>query len=176
MDNYDIVDIYNENKGKTGKTKIRHKDILENGEYIIGVQAVIINSNNQILISKRSKEKRAYPLMWECNGGALLAGETCVEGILREVKEELGIEFESDDAIFLKSIKKESKFKDIYLFNKDIDISSIRFCDNEAMAAKWVSIDQFMNMFNNGKIVPNVDFGIEEYNECLEIINKKTDK
>ena len=36
MDNYDIVDIYDENKQKTGKTKIRHKDILENGEYIIG--------------------------------------------------------------------------------------------------------------------------------------------
>lgn len=31
-------------------------------------------------------------------------------------------------------------------------------------------------MFKNNEIVPNVDFGIEEYNGCLEIINKMTDK
>ena len=176
MDNYDIVDIYDENKQKTGKTKIRHKDILENGEYIIGVQAIIINSDYEILISKRSEKKRAYPLMWECNGGALLSGETFLEGILREIKEELGIDVNSDDAVFLKSVKREHEFKEIYLFNKDIDITYIKFCDNEAIDAKWVSINQFMDMFNNNEIVPNVDFGIEEYNKCLEIINNKTDK
>ena len=114
--------------------------------------------------------------MWECNGGALLSGETFLEGILREIKEELGIDFNSDDAVFLKSVKREHEFKEIYLFNKDIDITYIKFCDNEAIDAKWVSINQFMDMFNNNEIVPNVDFGIEEYNKCLEIINNKTDK
>lgn len=68
MNNYDRVDIYNENREKTGKTKIRHIDILKKGEYIIGVQAIIINSNKEILISKRAEQKRTYPLMWECNG------------------------------------------------------------------------------------------------------------
>lgn len=48
MNNYDIVDIYNENREKTGKTKVRHRDTLEKGEYIIGVQAIIMNSKNEI--------------------------------------------------------------------------------------------------------------------------------
>lgn len=93
MDNRELVDIYNENRKKTGKTKIRHKDKLEVGEYVIGVQAIMINSKKEILISKRSKNKDAYPLMWECNGGALLARETSLQGILREIKEELGLSF-----------------------------------------------------------------------------------
>ena len=73
MQQQEIVDIYNANK--TGKTKIRHKDVLEAGEYIIGIQAIIINSNKQILISQRSQTKEKLPLKWECNGGALLSGE-----------------------------------------------------------------------------------------------------
>ena len=32
MNDYDLVDVYNENKEKTGKTKIRHKDEFEKGE------------------------------------------------------------------------------------------------------------------------------------------------
>ena len=63
-------------------------------EYVIGVQAIIINSNKQILISKRSSLKEKYPLKWECNGGALLSGEDAVDGLIREIYEELGITLE----------------------------------------------------------------------------------
>lgn len=51
MKKIEVVDMYDENKNKTGNTKIRHQDTLERGEYIIGVQAIIIKSNKQILIS-----------------------------------------------------------------------------------------------------------------------------
>lgn len=168
----DIVDIYNENKEKTGKTKIRHIDTLEEAEYLIGVQATIINSKKEILISQRSEKKEKAPLMWECNGGAVIAGETSLQGILREVQEELGIIFQETEAIFLKTVKKEHKFKDIYLFIKDINISDITFQDGEAIAAKWVTMEEFMKMYKNNEIVQNVDFGREDYQKCLDIINK----
>ena len=85
MNSLYIVDIYNENKEQVGYTKVRYKDTLELGEYIIGVQAIIINSKKEILISKRSENKKAYPSMWECNGGAITTGETSIQGILREI-------------------------------------------------------------------------------------------
>ena len=47
MNNKEEVDIYDENKNKTGRTKIRHKDNLEKGEYIIGVQAIIMSEVRQ---------------------------------------------------------------------------------------------------------------------------------
>ena len=49
MSKVEYVDIYDRNKNKTGMTKIRHVDTLEDGEYIIGVQLVILNENNEIL-------------------------------------------------------------------------------------------------------------------------------
>ena len=111
--------------------------------------------------------------LWECNGGSILAGETSKEGILRELKEELGVIFKPEEAIFLKEVKRErvpQNFKDLWLFKKDINIEDLTFLDGEATAAKWVSIDEFIKMFNNNEIVPTVDFGREEYEEALKII------
>ena len=170
MNDYDLVDVYNENKEKTGKTKIRHKDEFEKGEYIVGVQATIINSKNEILISKRSENQKKFPLMWECNGGAILAGETSLQGILREVKEELGIVLNEDEAIFLKTVKKEKLFKDIYIFRKDVNIDDISFRDGEAVDAKLVTIDEYEKMYDNNEIVPNSDFRREDFRKVLEIL------
>lgn len=170
MNNKEVVDIYDENKNKTGKTKIRHKDTLEPGEYIIGIQAIIINSNKQILISQRSESKEKAPLKWECNGGALLSGENVIDGLVREIYEELGISLQKDKAIFLKTAKDNHRFKEIYLFEIDIKIDELKFADGEVIAAKWVNIDEFINMFNNGEIVYNVDFDDNDYSKCLALL------
>jgi 8-oxo-dGTP diphosphatase len=56
----------------------------------IGV-AVIWNPSGQILIDKR-KASGAMGGLWEFPGGKIEAGETVVECIVREIREELGIE------------------------------------------------------------------------------------
>ncbi len=169
----ELFDIYDENKNKLGRTKVRYKDTIDDGEYAIGVQAIIINSKKQILISQRSGKKPIYPLKWECNGGAVLAGETFTEGLVREIFEELGIELKEEDAIYFNSIKRKHSFKEIYLFKKDLDISELRFADGEAIAGKWVDIDEFMDMFEAGEIVENVNFDRDDYYKSLELLNLK---
>ena len=170
---FEQIDIYNENKEKTGKIKIRHKDTLESGEFIIGIQATIINSEKKILITQRSAQKENAPLLWECNGGALQHGESGVEGIIREVKEELGIDLDKNDGVLIKTIKKEHKFKDIFLFKKDIDINELKFLDGEVIDAKWVTIEEFNEMKKAKLIVHNIDFDENDYNKCLEVLNLK---
>lgn len=170
MNSQEKIDIYDENKNKTGKVKIRYKDTLEPGEFIIGVQAVILNSQKQILISQRSELKEKAPLKWECNGGALLSGEDAVDGIVREIYEELGIKLDKDKAIYLKTAKNAHRFKEIYLFEKDVSIDDIKFADGEVIAAKWVNIEEFIRMFNSGEIVDNVDFCEEDYEKCLSLL------
>lgn len=167
----ELWDIYDINKKKTGKLAERGVYQLQDGEYHIVVTGIIINSNNEILISKRAAHKK-HGLMWECNGGSILAGETSLEGILRELKEELGIEFTKKEAIFLKEIRRDKvppDFKDLWLFKKDIDIKDLTFPDKEAIEAKWVTIEEFIKMYDKGEIVPSVDFGREEYEEALKI-------
>lgn len=167
----ELIDVYDINKNKTGKTKLRYKEPLEPGEYMIGVQAIIINSENKILISQRSAMAPLSPLEWECNGGGLRAGETFLDGIVREIREELGIELEKDKIIYLKTAVNGFVIKEIYVYRKDVSIDELEYPDNEAQNAKWVTIDEFMDMFNNGEIVANVNFNREDYKKALELLN-----
>lgn len=172
----ELWDIYDLNKKKTGRTAERGVYEFQKGEYHIVVTAIIMNSKNEILISKRASHKK-HPLMWECNGGSILVGESSLEGILRELKEELGLEFTKKEAIFLKQIRRDKvipDFKDLWLFRKDIDIKDVTFPDGEAIEAKWVTIDKFIEMFNENEIVKTVDFGIEDYNRALEIQQRES--
>ena len=169
----ELWDIYDENRNRTGKLAERGKTELKKGEFHIVVTGIIMNSKNEILISQRAPHKK-HPLEWECNGGSILAGESSLEGVIRELKEELGIEFLKEEAILLKTVKREQfkipDFKDLWLFKKDIDVKEIKFPDGEAIAAKWVDIDKFLDMYNSGEIIQTVNFGIEEYQKALEIL------
>lgn len=170
----ELWDIYDINKHKTGRTAERDVYEFKEGEYHIVVTGIIMNSKNEILITKRAEFKK-FGLMWECNGGSILAGETSLEGIIRELKEELGIEFSKKEAIFLKEIRRDilkrkiPDFKDFWLFRKEIDVKDITFPDGEAIEAKWVSIDEFLKMYDNKEIVPTIEFGLEDYEKAIKI-------
>ena len=172
MKKIEYVDIYDRNKNKTGITKVRHVDTYEDGEYIVGVQLTIFNSNNEILITKRSEEKMILPGKWECNGGAIDAGETPVLGLEREICEELGIKIDRNKLIFFKTVIDDDKhnIKDIYLYKDDIDINSLNFADNEVIDAKYVSIDEYMKMFHSGDIVYNVGFDDKDYERAIQLL------
>lgn len=171
----ELWDIYDKDKKKTGRVAKRDEYIFKEGEYHIVVTAVILNSDKEILLSKRAEHKK-FPLMWECAGGSILKDETSVEGILREVKEELGIEFSKEDAMFLKEIRRDKvppDFKDLWIFRRDLNPKELTFPDGEAIDAKWVSIDEFVEMYDKKEIVPTIDFGKEEYLKALELLDNK---
>ena len=53
---------------------------------------IIYDSNDRILLAKRSLSKSLDPGLWETIGGRIEPGETPVQALLREVSEELGKE------------------------------------------------------------------------------------
>ncbi|BAZ16168.1 mutator MutT [Calothrix sp. NIES-4071] len=71
---------------------IMNQDISSPPHKIIGV-AVIWNCSGQILIDRRRPEGVMGGL-WEFPGGKVEPGETVIECIQREIKEELGINIE----------------------------------------------------------------------------------
>lgn len=167
----ELWDIYDKNKNKTGKLAERGVYEFKDGEYHLVVVALIINSKKEILITKRSATKKAEPLKWELTGGGVQAGETSLQGILRETSEEIGMRFMPEDAIFLKETRKDKNpadFKDLWLFKNDSPIENIKFEDGEVSDAQWVTIEQFLKMKENKEMISTIDFGREEYNLALE--------
>lgn len=165
----ELLDVYDENRNKTGIVRPRGKENFKEGEYFLSVEALIINSKKEILISKRSESKKLYPGYWEINGGGSLANETSLEAIIRELNEELGIKFEEQKAILLKTIKNEIRFKDVWLFEIDIDIKDLKFQYEEVTDAKWIDIDTFEQMIEEGTIKCNITR--EDYEKAIELLN-----
>ena len=171
----ELWDIYDVNKQKTGKSAERGVYLFKDGEYHIVVEAVILNLKNELLISKRAEHKK-YGGLWEINGGSILLGETSLQGVIREIKEELGIVFNEDEATFLKTTRREKappNFRDFWVFKRDIGEREITFPDKEATEAKWVTIDEFLKMFDNGEVVPNNEFWREDYNRALKLLERE---
>ena len=161
----ELWDVYDSNRNKTGRITQRGENALKEGEYHIIVTGIILNSKKEILLSRRAAHKN-NGLKWEFTTGSAISCETSLQGVLREIKEELGLEFNEKEATYFKEIRKDdypSDFKDMWIFKKDVNIKDLTFPDKEVIDAKWVSINEFMKMKEEGEIIPHIDFGREEY-------------
>lgn len=151
----EVLDIYDQNRNKTGRTIERKEgNTLRKGEYIIWVQCWIINSEGKILLTQRKHDKR-HGGMWEPTVGCVKSGETSIEGIQREIKEEIGLDISKSDLKLFKTDEEERKdvngFRDIYVVNKDIPLEDISFNDGEVINCKYVTINQLKEMIENGE-------------------------
>jgi 8-oxo-dGTP diphosphatase len=66
---------------------------MQGKDYIgAGVGAMIFNDRGELLLAKRGKEAKNERGHWEVPGGSIEFGETMAEAVVREIKEELGID------------------------------------------------------------------------------------
>lgn len=159
----EMRDLYDINRNLIGKTIEKDAEI-PNGAYIMMVVVFIQNSNNDFLIQKRSIEKGGK---WATTGGHPKSGETSLQGILTEVKEELGIEI--NNPILFKKANGKNTLCDLYYIKEDIDLSKIKTQKGEVDDIKWASIEEIENLMNNNKFNKG---HYMMFKDCLEFLNK----
>lgn len=147
----ELVDVLNERKEKNGKVCDRNG--LCEGEFRLSVHIWIINNNNEILLQKRNRNLKVYPGMWGNTGGAAKAGESSLEAIKREVKEELGLTIKSEKMIFIASFKRSKDFVDVWLLKDDIKVDDIKLQENEVEAVKFINRSTFNKLYENREII-----------------------
>ena len=137
-------DLYNKNRELMGLTHVRG-DIIPNGYYHLVVHVWIKNSKGEFLISQRSKNRPSYPLLWECVGVSVLAGENSLQGAMREVKEEIGVDLLSDSGKVIFTKTRTYDIMDVWLFeyNGEVDISNAT--TDEVCDVKWVNKEDIYN-------------------------------
>ena len=159
-------DLYNENKELTGET-IFKGDPVPKGRYYITVVVFIQNDDGKFLIQKRVKKKDGK---WATTGGHPVSGESSKQGILTEIKEELGIDIQNDNIELFKTIKTEDDFVDLYYLKENIDIENVVVQQDEVESAKWASIDEIKDMIQNNIFSES---HAEFFYMCLNYINDK---
>ena len=167
----ELLDIYDENRNIIDVNRIKGKEKLKKGEYYLSVEALLINSLGNILISKRAETKPLYPGYWEINGGGCQSGETSLDAIVREIKEELGIDLKTTNGKLLKTVKNERRFKDVWCFKMDINIEDLKFTDDEVTDAKWVRYEEFKKMKEENILIDTSHITEEDYNKTIKLLN-----
>lgn len=161
-------DLYNENRELTGETIYKNEKI-PNGKYIVVVIIFIQNTEGKFLIQKRSQRKNGK---FATTGGHPKSGENSIQGIITEVKEEIGIDIKQEDLQLYFSGKsdEEKVFWDDYYLKIDIpNIEKLKLQEDEVESVHWFSIDEIKELMKQDKFFKN-DY--EEFELLLDWLNK----
>lgn len=163
----EVWDLYTKYREKTGKEHIRGEKIPE-GCYHLAVHVWIRNNKGEYLISQRSADRPTFPLMWECVGGSVIKGESSIEGAIREVKEEVGLDLEQEAGKLLFSkirgtdVRYECKayndIMDVWLFNYSGEVQLEAATTSEVADCKWMTVSEIRKLYEEKKLVPTLDY------------------
>lgn len=159
-------DLYDAHCNLTGKTYFKGEPIPE-GFYPMVVAIAIQNSKGEFLMQKRVPRKGGD---WGVTGGHPKAGENCLQGIITEVKEELGVDITGCKLeVFDKGCDGKDCYQ-MYYLNKDINISEITIQEDELTEVRWFSIKELEEMVERKEL--NED-QVAFFNKCINFLRTK---
>lgn len=164
----EIWDLYNENRELLRKDHIRGEQLPIDGYHLV-VHVWIRNSKGEYLISQRSANRPTNPLMWECVDGSVVKGEDSLQGVLREVKEEVGIDLLPEKGqVVLSDIKKiefgkvVNKIVDVWLFDYDGEVDLGNATTDEVAQVAWMNREQIKELFDANMFVETLEYFFTE--------------
>ena len=149
-------DVYNEDRQLTGKVMERDCWEMKPGEYHITVLALVMSTEGKILITRRALDKPWAAGHWEIPGGAVLAGETPEEAVLREVREETGLPVSASSAEVIYSYRRDNPeeknnyFVDIYGFTVSFSLADVRLQAEETIDARLADLSEIKELGEAG--------------------------
>lgn len=148
----ELLDIYDDNGNVTGKTVIRGEKLkeLKDNEHIALSVIFIENDKGEFLIQKTSKEKGGH---YSSTGGHVDSGETPLEAIKREVKEEIGINIDNDKIVDYGFLSYDKPLRFMYYIRKNIDISDIKVQKEEVDFVKYMSVQEINDLIEKEEML-----------------------
>ncbi|MBR2704867.1 MAG: NUDIX domain-containing protein [Clostridia bacterium] len=177
----EMLDVYTRD-GKYIGIRTRAECHTENpGFYHKPAWSWVYNSKGEILIQKRAMCKKRFAGYWDMAcAGHVDAGETPMQGAIREAKEEIGLDVSENDIKFMGELIEDEDYWEIgqiFFIKADKDIDEFILDKNEVEEVKWISFDElkellysdiwapcseeyktrvldlFSKMFNQGKVI-----------------------
>ncbi|MBU0635217.1 MAG: NUDIX hydrolase [Candidatus Omnitrophica bacterium] len=112
----------------------------------VSQKAVIFREDGKILTMRRTKMAPSRPLHWDLPGGDLDFGENVRDGILREIKEEAGLEVQ-DLALLdvISAINDRGKFWVTIGYTAKAKTTKV-ILSNEHDDFRWIMPDEFQEL------------------------------
>ena len=149
-------DIYDANKNRTGRLMKRNDWCLKDGEYRLSVLGVVARPDGRYLITKRVMTKAWAPGWWEVSGGAAQAGEESYDAVLREVREETGLDVSNAEGGYVFTYHRENPgegdnyFVDVYRFVLDFKEEDLKLQTEETDGYRLATAEEIKALADQG--------------------------
>ncbi|MGB1205717.1 MAG: NUDIX hydrolase [Chitinophagales bacterium] len=118
----EIWDLYTKKGLKIGQTIERGK-VLPSNTYHLVIHFWIKNNAGEFLIQKRSAKVTWQWHLWANTGGSAVSGETSLQALARETKEEIGYEIPLEEVKRIRRFIKNDSLIDVYLLEKNVQLN-----------------------------------------------------
>ena len=149
-------DIYDAGKKRTGRLMKRNDWCLKDGEYHLSVLGVVVRPDGRYLITKRVMTKAWAPGWWEVSGGAVQAGEESYDAVLREVREETGLDVSGAEGGYVFTYHRENPgegdnyFVDVYRFVLDFTEEDLKLQTEETDGYRLATVEEIKELAEQG--------------------------
>ena len=150
----ELWDAYNRNGEKTGEILVRGEPIPE-GRYHLVCEVLVRHMDGDYLCMIRSRKKPNYPLYPECTaGGSALMGDSPIDCIKRELREETGIEWDEFEEVNRTVRECYATIFHSYVCTVDWPKDKITLQEGETEAYRWLSEREFVELLHSGRMIP----------------------
>lgn len=143
-------DIYDKDRNLTGR-RHRRGTFWRSGEYGLVVCVWVYDGKGRLLLTRRAPEK-SFAGTWENSGGAAKAGETSLEAITRELREETGIVAAPEEFELLDTGRDRRAHYDFYCLENHTPLSDIKLQPGETDGVRWATFEEVHQLINERKI------------------------
>lgn len=152
----ELLQLFDENKNMLNESIERdRKKEVEPGKYFM-IILLFIENNNKFLIQKTSVNRESQ---YATTGGHVTFGDTALKTVIKEAKEELGLDLKESEIKEIETVKGKYGYIGIYYCNKEIDIDKLTIQEEEVESLQWMSIDEINELikkenFRKSNIIP----------------------
>lgn len=159
----ELWDLYTRDRQSTGERHVRGEKMPPERYHLV-VHVWIRNSRGEWLISQRSATCHQHPLKWECAGGSVIAGEDSLTAALREVAEEVGVQLDPENGLFLGSVLREKgqSILDQWIFRYDGEPDLAAATTDEVAQSRWMTEREIRGLIGAGAFSPSRSYFFED--------------
>ena len=164
----ELVDILNKDGSHTGE-RLMKSEAHQSGLYHPTVHIWFYTSNGLVLIQKRGRKKKSFPLLWDVSvAGHIGAGESVLATALRETEEEIGLTIRESDLYKIGVYKSEQthnqNFKDFefhhcFIAPLEVPLKELKKQDSEVEELRLIPLirlaEDILGLANRDIYVPH---------------------
>jgi len=148
MELCDVVDRYGNRTGRI----VERGTKLSSEEFYSVVHVWIRDENNNYLIQQRARHLASGPGVWCTTVGYIISGEESMDGAIREVNEELGIQILPAHLKRIDRHALDNRVEDIWMAEVPRNLVEAPVLGDEVDDYKWTSRDELEKLVNRGEV------------------------